>query len=72
MDRNFESTEEVRAWSSNVDAMDQQIRKELKIEKESGVERDKSARKQALKSRDEAAVAISKSKNTNAKKLGLL
>jgi hypothetical protein len=65
-------SDEVSAWSSNVEAMDQQLRYERKQEKSMGVERNKVERKQALKSRDEAAVAISKSKQTNARKLGLL
>ena len=44
--------------------------REIQQEKSAGVGGDKVARKQALKSRDETAVAISKSKQSNAKKLG--
>ncbi len=51
--------------------MDAALRNERHKEKEAGISVDAQSRKQALKKQDTAAVAISKSKNVNARKLFL-
>jgi hypothetical protein len=65
---NFASTLPLPSFSSSYCIY--VLNREIQQEKSTGMSGDKASRKQALKSSDAAAVAISKSKQSNAKKLG--
>lgn len=70
MHRNFDAaSKEVTSWAANVEVMDEALREERRREKADGGPHDKAVRVQALKQHDVASVAISRSKQANAKKL---
>lgn len=69
MQRNDVETKVRALWTANIAPMDDILRETRVKEKAKGVVGDKESRKQELQQNDEAAVAFSKNKAVNTKKL---